>query len=91
VRRSWAYIPAEKFDASEKRRLTIVQRPGSSAAESYRVLRNSLDFINFEHDIKTLLVTSPAPGEGKSTVSANLAAALAQAGSKVVLVNCDWR
>jgi succinoglycan biosynthesis transport protein ExoP len=85
------YIPAEHFDAGETRRLTIVQKPGSSAAESYRVLRNSLDFINFEHDIKTLLVTSSAPAEGKSTVSANLAAALAQAGSKVVLVNCDWR
>jgi capsular exopolysaccharide synthesis family protein len=85
------YIPSEKFELGEKRRLTIVQHPGSSAAESYRVLRNSLDFINFENDIKTLLVTSAAPAEGKSTVSANLAAALAQAGSKVVLVNCDWR
>jgi capsular exopolysaccharide synthesis family protein len=68
-----------------------VERPGSSAAEAYRVLRNSLDFVNFEHNIKTLLVTSSAPEEGKSTVSANLAAGLAQAGSKVVLLNCDFR
>jgi succinoglycan biosynthesis transport protein ExoP len=85
------YVPVEKFEKDEKRRLTIVQKPGSPAAEAYRVLRNNLDFVNFEQDIKTLLVTSSAPGEGKSTVAANLAAALTQAGAKVVLVNCDFR
>jgi non-specific protein-tyrosine kinase len=85
------HIPAENLDKGDGRRLTIVSRPGSSAAESYRVLRNSLDYINFQHDIKTLLVTSPAPGEGKSTVAANLAAGLAQTGKKVVLVSCDFR
>ncbi|KAF0207717.1 MAG: hypothetical protein FD171_1564 [Actinobacteria bacterium] len=84
-------IPAEKYDKDEKRRLTLVTHAGTAAAEAYRVLRNSLDFINFEHNIKTLLVTSAAPAEGKSTVSANLAAGLAQAGKKVVLVSCDFR
>lgn len=85
------HIPAEVFEKDEKRRLTIAQHPGSPAAEAYRVLRNSLDFINFQHDIKTLLITSAAPAEGKSTVAANLATCLAQAGAKVVLVNCDFR
>jgi capsular exopolysaccharide synthesis family protein len=47
--------------------------------------------VNFEHNIKALLVTSAAPDEGKSTVSANLAVCLAQTGSQVVLVNCDFR
>lgn len=84
-------IPAEKFEKGEKRRLTIIQHPGSPASEAYRVLRNSLDFVNFEHNIKTLLVTSAAPAEGKSTVAANLAASLAQAGKKVVLLNSDFR
>lgn len=84
-------IPLEKMDKGVKRRLTIIEAPGSSAAESYRVLRNSLDFINFEHEIKTLLITSAAPAEGKSTVAANLAASLSQAGKKVVLVSCDFR
>ena len=84
-------VPAEKMEKGEKRRLSIVQSPGSSTAEAYRVLRNSLDFINFQHDRRTLLVTSAAPGEGKSTVAANLAAALAQAGKKVVLVSVDFR
>ena len=84
-------IPAEQMGPEEKRRLTIVERPGSRAAEAYRGLRNSIDFVNFEHDIKTVLVTSAAPGEGKSTVAANLATSLAMAGSKVVLLNCDFR
>jgi len=84
-------IPLEKLEDIDKKRLTIVDRPGSVAAEAYRVLRNSLDFVNFEQNIKTLLVTSAAPMEGKSTVSANLAASLAQTGQNVVLVSCDFR
>ena len=84
-------IPAEKYDKDEKRRLTLITHSGTPAAEAYRVLRNSLDFINFEHNIKTLLVTSAAPAEGKSTVAANLAAGLAQAGKRVVLLSCDFR
>ena len=84
-------VPLEEFAKDEPRRLTIVQHPGSPAAESYRALRNSLEFVNFQDDVKTLLVASSAPGEGKSTVAANLAAGLAQTGKKVVLVNSDFR
>jgi receptor protein-tyrosine kinase len=83
-------IPTEKFGKNEVSRLTLVQKPGSSAAEAYRSLRIGLDFINFERDIKTLLVTSAVPSEGKSTLAANLAVALAQAGNTVVLLSCDF-
>lgn len=85
------HIPFVKLDKGVEQHLAIVEKPGSAAAESYRVLRNSLDFINFEHDLKTLMITSSAPSEGKSTVAANLAASLAQAGAKVAMVTCDFR
>ena len=85
------HIVAESFDPGDTRHLTLVQQPGSRAAESYRVLRNSLDFVNFQQDTKTLLITSAAPAEGKSTVAANLAVGLAQTGKKVVLLSCDFR
>ncbi len=69
----------------------VLNRTASTpVAESFRGIRNSLDFINFEHSIKTLLVTSAAPGEGKSTVAANLAEGLARAGRRVVLVSVDF-
>lgn len=71
--------------------LSVFQQPDGAIAESYRVLRNGLDFVNFEHDVKVVLVTSAVAQEGKSTVAANLAGVLAQAGKKTVLVECDFR
>lgn len=71
--------------------LSVFKQPDGGIAESYRVLRNGLDFVNFEHDVKVLLVTSAVAQEGKSTVAANLAGVLAQAGKKTVLVECDFR
>ncbi len=61
----------------------------SAAAESYRVLRTNLQFAAVDRPLRTLLITSPAPIEGKSMTAANLAAALAQAGRRVVLVDTD--
>jgi capsular exopolysaccharide synthesis family protein len=85
-----ASIPTEKVSKSELSRLTLTERPGSPAAEAYRMLRNNLGFVNFDKGIKTVLVTSAVPSEGKSTVAANLATVLSQTGSKVVLVICDF-
>ncbi|HWG62269.1 MAG TPA: polysaccharide biosynthesis tyrosine autokinase [Streptosporangiaceae bacterium] len=65
--------------------------PTSPAAESYRSLRTSLQFARQARDLKTLLVTSPAAAEGKTSTLANLGAVFAQAGERVALVSCDLR
>lgn len=84
-------VPLERLDRGETWRLTMSRSPGSGAAEAYRVIRSSLGYLNFEGDLRTLVVTSSSPGEGKSTVAANLALSLAQAGYKTTLVSCDFR
>ena len=65
--------------------------PTSPAAEAYRSLRTSLQFARQAHELRTLLVTSPAAAEGKTSTVANLGAVFAQAGERVVLVSCDLR
>lgn len=71
--------------------LETVTHPNSPASEAYRSLRTNLEFVSIENDIRLVHVTSSAPGEGKSTTSANLAVSLARAGKRVVLVDCDLR
>jgi len=66
-------------------------RPMSPAAEAYRSLRTSLQFARQERDLHTILVTSPAAAEGKTSTLSNLGAMFAQAGQRVVLVSCDLR
>ena len=63
----------------------------SSQAEAYRSLRTNLEFSSLDHPIHTLLVTSAVPDEGKSTTLANLGVISAQAGKRVVLLDCDLR
>lgn len=69
----------------------VDKEPKSMAAESYRVLRTSLEYLSVDKDIKTIVVTSSEPGEGKSTVSGNLASILAQNNKKVIIIDCDLR
>jgi capsular exopolysaccharide synthesis family protein len=63
----------------------------SSGAEAFRMLRTGLAFANAERPLRAIAVTSPGPSEGKSTVAINLASVLAQAGSRVLLVDADMR
>ncbi len=65
--------------------------PTSPAAEAYRSLRTSLQFTRQGHELRTLLVTSPAAAEGKTSTLANLGAVFAQGGERVALVSCDLR
>lgn len=71
--------------------LVSSRRPRSPAAEAYRTLRTSVQFMALERPVKLLQVTSPAASEGKTTTSANLAYTMAEAGQHVVLIDCDLR
>src|SRR5690606_25415781 len=77
--------------ASPAEKLVALSSTRSPAAEAYRVLRTNLQFSSLDRPVRTLLVSSPSPGEGKSTTAVNLAAVMAQAGQRVVLVDCDLR
>jgi len=63
----------------------------SSGAEAFRMLRTALAFATAERPARAIAVTSPGPSEGKSTVAVNFASVLAQAGSRVLLVDADLR
>ena len=69
----------------------VEKKPKSVAAEAYRSLRTNIQYSSFDNKYQTLVVTSANPGEGKTTVAGNLALALAQGESKVLLVDCDMR
>lgn len=65
--------------------------PRSAAAEAYRTLRTGLLFAASQRRLKTVLLTSARPGEGKTVTTANLGYALAQTGHRVILVSADLR
>jgi succinoglycan biosynthesis transport protein ExoP len=65
--------------------------PSSVEAEAFRTVRTALFFGTRESSMKTLLITSPCPGDGKSTLVSNLAIAMADAGQKTLIVDADLR
>lgn len=69
----------------------VAEQPLSPAGESYRTLRTATRFVDLDRPLRTLLVTSPSAGEGKTTTATNLAVALAQSGEGVILVDADLR
>jgi non-specific protein-tyrosine kinase len=71
--------------------LITLTDPRSPVAEAFRTLRTNLEFSSLDRPVKTLVVTSAGPGEGKSTTLANLAVTTAQAERNVCLVDCDLR
>jgi capsular exopolysaccharide synthesis family protein len=71
--------------------LITLRDPRSPAAEAYRTLRTNIQFSSLDRALRTLLATSTAPDEGKSTTLANLAVTIAEAEQRVILVDCDLR
>ena len=71
--------------------LITLRDPRSPAAEAYRTLRTNIQFSSLDRPLRTMLATSTAPDEGKSTTLANLAVTMAQSEQRVILVDCDLR
>ncbi len=78
-------------EPGERRRLISISAPASPTAEAYRALRSSILLSAIDNPLRTLVVTSAFMGEGKSTLSANIAVMLAQRGERVLLVDADLR
>ena len=94
-RRLWARRGrGEAVDAAlegNKRRITLLQ-PESFVAEQFRTLRGRIDAMSAKQPLRTIVVTSPNPGDGKTTAAINLATVTALSlGRRVLLVDCDLR
>ncbi len=79
---------AASDNASE---VIVRDQPTSPISEAYRMLQANLKFLSSDHALRTIVVTSSVPSEGKTVVSANLAMALAQIGHRVLLLDADMR
>jgi Mrp family chromosome partitioning ATPase/capsular polysaccharide biosynthesis protein len=86
-----AELPVDADVRSGRVSIAMVQAPQSRVAESIRELRTSLRVVLGDAPCPVVMVTSPEPGDGKSFVTANLAAAWAMSGSKVIVISADFR
>jgi capsular exopolysaccharide synthesis family protein len=76
---------------SGERKLFSHIQPKAAIAESFRTLRTNITFSSPNGSNKMILVTSPGPADGKSTVSSNLGVVMAQAKSRALIIDCDLR
>lgn len=74
-----------------KNELITFVSPKTQISEVFRTLRTNIQFMNVDEKLKSLLITSTVPGEGKSWISSNLAVTFAQAGKRVLIVDADMR
>ncbi|MBK7918643.1 MAG: polysaccharide biosynthesis tyrosine autokinase [Chloroflexi bacterium] len=79
-----------KSEAMPQRLITQLS-PRDPISEAYRVVRTNLSFSAVDEGLRSILITSSSPGEGKSTTAANLAVVMAQTGKTVILVDADLR
>ena len=86
-----ARVPRLSREQTKSPKLVTLEHPADPVAESFRLLRTNLAFMDVDGTAKSLLVTSSLQGEGKSVTVANLAVTLALAGKKVIVVDADLR
>lgn len=77
--------------SDNKRKLVAKFNPKSAITEQYRTIRTNIQFSSVDKEIRSIIVTSSSPGEGKSTTVANLAVVFAQQGKSVLLIDGDMR
>jgi protein-tyrosine kinase len=82
---------AKKSVNKQRRSLITLMAPKSPISEQYRTIRTNIQFSTVDEAIRSIVVTSTAPGEGKSTTVSNLAVVFAQQGKKVLLIDADLR
>lgn len=82
-------LPSATVSTEINPSLVMLQDNQSPAAEAFRVLRTNIQFAAVAHPVRSLVVSSALPAEGKSLITANLAIAAAQAGNRVVILDCD--
>jgi len=85
------YIARMDYPVKGERGMYVVKQPRSPVSEAFRSLRTNLEFSSVDKPLRTILVTSASPGEGKTTVAVNLAASIAQGGKSVILLDTDMR
>jgi capsular exopolysaccharide synthesis family protein len=83
---------SKKFKTTDPSRKLIAQLdPKSPISEQYKTIRTNIQYSSIDKEIRSLMVTSAGPAEGKSTTVANLAVVFAQLGKKVLLIDADLR
>ena len=82
-----------KLDSQQRKGLSLISklRPKSVIAEQYRTIRTNIQFSMIDRDVKSIVITSSGPWEGKSTTAANLASVFTDQGKRVLLVDADLR
>jgi capsular exopolysaccharide synthesis family protein len=89
-----AWIPSIadlKASGSSAQEFFVAHSPKSSESESFKALRTRIQFAKLDGNLRTILVTSSIPSEGKTTVALNLAGSFALSENKVLLIDCDLR
>ncbi len=86
-------LPVLAFIARYNQEVAMIadNEPRAPVSEAFRSLRTNLTYASVDRPLTTLLVTSPSPSDGKSTIATNLSIVIAQGGSRVILIDADLR
>lgn len=88
------WIPKIKFEdknGHKESELVVIKHANSIPGEAFRTLRSRLQMLDLKKDVKSIMITSSAPKEGKTLLSSNIAASFALANKKTIIVDCDLR